>query len=88
MHKVLVIEDELDIAKLVQLHLQDLPCEVNLAFDGIVGLAEAEAKALKMEGADDLLAELQRGEVEQLRRSLQLVIPELRLRATSTAAVM
>ena len=44
MHKVLVIEDELDIAKLVQLHLQDLPCEVNLAFDGIVGLAEAEAK--------------------------------------------
>ena len=44
MNKVLVIEDELDIAKLVQLHLQDLPCEVNLAFDGIVGLAEAEAK--------------------------------------------
>ena len=25
MHKVLVIEDELDIAKLIQLHLQDLP---------------------------------------------------------------
>ena len=44
MNKVLVIEDELDIAKLVQLHLQDLPCEVNLAFDGIAGLAEAEAK--------------------------------------------
>jgi DNA-binding response OmpR family regulator len=44
MNRVLVIEDELDIAKLVQLHLQDLPCEVNLAFDGIVGLAEAEAK--------------------------------------------
>ena len=61
MHKVLVIEDELDIAKLVQLHLQDLRCEVNLAFDGIVGLAEAEAKPydlivldLKLPGIDGL----------------------------------
>src|SRR5215475_1950172 len=61
MHKVLVIEDELDIAKLVQLHLQDLPCEVRLAFDGVVGLAEAETKAfdliildLKLPGLDGL----------------------------------
>lgn len=61
MHKVLVIEDELDIAKLVQLHVQDLPCEVSLAFDGIVGLAEAEAKPydliildIKLPGIDGL----------------------------------
>jgi DNA-binding response OmpR family regulator len=59
--KVLVIEDELDIAKLVQLHVQDLPCEVSLAFDGIVGLAEAEAKPydliildIKLPGIDGL----------------------------------
>jgi DNA-binding response OmpR family regulator len=61
MNRVLVIEDELDIAKLVQLHLQDLPCEVNLAFDGISGLAEAEANPyaliildLKLPGLDGL----------------------------------
>ncbi len=60
-NRVLVIEDELDIAKLVQLHLQDLPCEVSLAFDGIVGLAEAEDKPydliildLKLPGIDGL----------------------------------
>ena len=51
-------------------------------------IAEAEARAADMEESDGLLAELQRCEVEQLRHSLELVIPELRLRATSVAAVM
>ena len=43
--RVLVIEDQQDIAKLIKLHLMDLSCDVQLAFDGISGLAEAEAKA-------------------------------------------
>ena len=51
-------------------------------------IAEAEARAADREESDGLLAQLQRDEVEQLRRCLQLVIPELRLRATSIAAVM
>jgi DNA-binding response OmpR family regulator len=38
---VLVIEDQQDIAELVKLHLEDLNCNVRLAFDGIAGLAEA-----------------------------------------------
>lgn len=41
---VLVVEDDLDIAKLVQLHLRELNCTVNLAHDGAVGLAEADSK--------------------------------------------
>jgi DNA-binding response OmpR family regulator len=60
-HKVLVVEDEPDIAKLVKLHLEDIGCEVTCAHDGIVGLAEAEAKPyalmildLKLPGLDGL----------------------------------
>jgi DNA-binding response OmpR family regulator len=42
--QVLVIEDDEDIAKLVKLQLTELSCEVKLAYDGAVGLAEAESK--------------------------------------------
>ena len=42
---VLVIEDQQDIANLVRVHLKDNDCQVKLAFDGISGLAEAEAKS-------------------------------------------
>jgi len=51
-------------------------------------IAEAEAKAVQIETMDTLLAELQRYEVEQLRRSLQRVIPELRFSAPAVPAVM
>ncbi len=44
MRKVLVVEDNPDIAKLVSLHLKDLDCEVALAADGLRGLAEARAR--------------------------------------------
>src|SRR5512134_3439809 len=42
--QVLVIEDDEDIAQLVKLQLRELSCEVKLAYDGAVGLAEAESK--------------------------------------------
>jgi DNA-binding response OmpR family regulator len=46
MHKrsVLVIEDQQDIANLVRMHLKDLDCQIKLAGDGLIGLAEAESK--------------------------------------------
>lgn len=37
-HKVLVVEDELDIAQLIKLHLNDIDCEVYLAANGQEGL--------------------------------------------------
>jgi DNA-binding response OmpR family regulator len=39
---VLVIEDHSDIANLIQLHLTDLDCQVELAGDGLSGLRKAE----------------------------------------------
>ncbi len=42
--KILVVEDNPDIAKLVSLHLKDLDCEVVLAADGLRGLDEARAR--------------------------------------------
>ena len=41
--RILVIEDELDIAELVALHLSELPADVTLAHDGPRGLALALA---------------------------------------------
>jgi DNA-binding response OmpR family regulator len=39
--RVLVIEDERDIARLLALHLEDLGCEVDARYDGHAGLARA-----------------------------------------------
>ena len=48
MRNVLVIEDQQDIAHLVRLHLQDLPCSVELAADGPSGLAASEKKSFDL----------------------------------------
>jgi len=42
--KILIVEDNPDIAKLVSLHLKDLDYEVMLAADGLRGLHEARAR--------------------------------------------
>jgi DNA-binding response OmpR family regulator len=42
--KVLVVEDENDIAELLALHLRDLDCEVTLASDGHQGMRQAFAR--------------------------------------------
>jgi DNA-binding response OmpR family regulator len=43
-HRLLVIEDEHDIAALLELHLSDLPADVTIARDGPTGLALATAQ--------------------------------------------
>src|SRR5260370_34463392 len=42
-HKVLVIEDQRDIAELIKLHLSDIDCQTRLESDGVAGLAAARS---------------------------------------------
>jgi DNA-binding response OmpR family regulator len=53
--RVLVVEDDRDIAELVRLHLVDLGCEVQLADDGATGLARAQAQAYDLVILDVML---------------------------------
>ncbi len=60
-HKVLVIEDEHDIAQLIRLHLRDIDCDVTLAADGHEGMRQAFAQQwdlvmldLRLPGPDGL----------------------------------
>jgi DNA-binding response OmpR family regulator len=59
--KILVIEDEQDIAELLALHLQDIQCDVTLAVDGHEGMRQAFARQwdlvildLRLPGPDGL----------------------------------
>jgi DNA-binding response OmpR family regulator len=70
MRNVLVIEDQQDIAHLVRLHLRDLPCNVELAFDGHAGLAAAQSKRFDLVVLDLMLPGVDGLEVcRQLRAS-------------------
>jgi DNA-binding response OmpR family regulator len=59
--KVLVVEDEFDIAQLIRLHLNDIDCDVTLAADGHEGMRQALAQQwdlvmldLRLPGPDGL----------------------------------
>jgi len=83
-HRVLVIEDEWDIAQLLQLHLRDANCEVTLAADGHEGMRQAFARRwdliildLRLPGPDGLTI------CRALRRE-QVYIPILMLTSKSS----
>ena len=78
MRNVLVVEDQQDIAQLVRLHLQDLPCRVELAFDGHAGLAAAERTHF-----DLIILDLMLPGIDGLE-----VCRRLRARPVSTAIMM
>ena len=69
--RVLVIEDHQNIANLVKLHVQDLGCDVTLAFDGNTGLGEAEAKAYDLVILDLMLPGIDGLEICRRLRPLQ-----------------
>jgi DNA-binding response OmpR family regulator len=81
---ILVVEDDLDIAQLVQLHLKELNCTVNLALDGVAGLAEADSKRYDLIILDLMLPGMDGLEVCRRLRSKTNYTPILMLTSKST----
>jgi DNA-binding response OmpR family regulator len=81
MRNVLVIEDQQDIAHLVRLHLNDLPCNVELAFDGLSGLAAAEKNSFDLVVLDLMLPGMDGLEVCRRLRARPVYTPIMMLTA-------
>ena len=84
MRKVLIVEDNPDIAKLVSLHLKDLDCEVALAADGLRGLEEARARRYDLIILDLMLPGMEGLEVCRRLRGETDYTPILMLTAKSS----
>jgi DNA-binding response OmpR family regulator len=84
--KVLIIEDDPDIAGLVSLHLKDLDCEVMAVADGIDGLAQARAGHYNLIILDLMLPGLEGLELCRRLREEADLTPILMLTAKSSEA--
>ena len=82
--QVLVVEDDEDIAKLVRLQLTELGCTVKVAYDGIVGLAEAESRPYDLIILDLMLPGVDGLEICRRLRGRGRYTPILMLTAKST----
>jgi DNA-binding response OmpR family regulator len=82
--KVLVIEDQRDIAGLIGLHLRDVPCDVTLRYDGRSGLAEAEARRYDLLVLDVMLPDVDGLEICRRLRGRTPYTPILMVTAKAT----
>lgn len=81
MKKVLVIEDDLNIAELVGIHLKDLNCEVTCIHEGKKGLLSAFDNAFDLIILDIMLPELDGVEICRRLRAEKILTPILMLTA-------
>jgi DNA-binding response OmpR family regulator len=82
--RILVIEDDRDIAGLVRLHLEDLGCSVALETDGRSGLRRAEGESFDLIVLDLMLPGIDGLEVCKRIRSRNAYVPLLMLTARSS----
>lgn len=83
-HKILVIEDDRDLAQLAKLHLSDLGCAVTLVHDGLGGLEQALATQWCLIILDLNLPGLDGLEICRRLRAKESHMPILMLTARST----
>jgi DNA-binding response OmpR family regulator len=81
--RILVIEDNREIADLVALHLRDIGCEVDVAHDGQSGLGKALSGAYDLVILDLMLPEIEGLEICKRIRSMPDYTPILMLTAKS-----
>jgi DNA-binding response OmpR family regulator len=81
---VLVVEDNEDIARLVKLQLTELSCNVKVAYDGHVGLAEAESRPYDLIVLDLMLPGVDGLEICRRVRAKSRYTPILMLTAKSS----
>lgn len=82
--RVLMIEDNADISRLVQLHLRDIHCELDIASDGVSGLMRYREKPHDLVILDLMLPGLDGLEVCKALRAEPGYVPILMLTAKST----
>lgn len=83
MKQVLIIEDDAEIVDLLEIHLNDLECKTDKAYDGIQGLAKALDKPYELIILDIMLPGMDGLEVCRRLRSQEKYTPILMLTAKS-----
>ncbi|MGE5173830.1 MAG: response regulator transcription factor [Betaproteobacteria bacterium] len=81
--RILIIEDDKDIAHLVKLHLKDAGYDVSMAFDGASGLEQALAKPFELIILDLMLPGVDGMEICRRVRAAPAYTPILMLTAKS-----
>ena len=82
--KILVVEDNKDLAQLLKIHLSDLSYKVELAFDGDSGLAKAESENYDLIILDLMLPGIDGLEICRRLRQKPAYTPILMLTSKST----
>ena len=83
MKKVLIIEDDKEISSLLEIHLNDLNCEITKEFDGLKGLNEAKKKKSDLIVLDIMLPNIDGFEVCKELRKQEINTPILMLTSKS-----
>ena len=82
--KILIIEDNRDLARLLESHLQDLAFQVEVAFDGLTGFAKANSDHYDLIILDLMLPGLDGMEICRRLRRKPSYVPILMLTAKSS----
>jgi two-component system alkaline phosphatase synthesis response regulator PhoP len=83
MPRVLIIEDDRDIAELISIHLNDLACQIKHCTDGEAGLAAAMEESFELIILDIMLPKMDGLEVCRRLRAREIITPVLMLTAKS-----